>query len=95
MLTGRPQFDRQPNGVGISEGSKVCHMRQAALSRTDRVHRMADHIEIVNTELDGADRLMVKFSDGTMAGFVVEELLELRPHREPVEETLQGSISGL
>jgi hypothetical protein len=33
----------------------------------------------------------VTFSDGTMAGYVAEELLELRPFREPRElVTLQA-----
>jgi hypothetical protein len=32
---------------------------------------------------DDEDGLFVTFSDGTAAGYVVEELLELRPFREP------------
>jgi hypothetical protein len=40
---------------------------------------------MLNVELDeGKDGLIVKFSDGTVAGYVIEELLELRPHRELV-----------
>ena len=35
-----------------------------------------------SVELDGNDGVFVAFSDGTTAGFVVEELLELRPCRE-------------
>jgi hypothetical protein len=34
-------------------------------------------------ERDGEDGLLVTFSDGTTAGYVTEELLELRPFREP------------
>jgi hypothetical protein len=42
-------------------------------------------IRMLNVELDeGKDGLIVKFSDGTVAGYVIEELLELRPHRELV-----------
>jgi hypothetical protein len=41
-------------------------------------------IEIVSVERDGNDGLLVDFSDGTTAAYVVEELLELRPHREPI-----------
>jgi len=33
--------------------------------------------------MDGKDGVFVTFSDGTSAGYVVEELLELRPKREP------------
>jgi hypothetical protein len=43
---------------------------------------------ILKVEKDGPDGLIVTFSDGTKAGYVVEELLTLRPHREHVEEPL-------
>ena len=33
-------------------------------------------------ELDGVDGIMVTFSDETTGGYVVEELLHLRPIRE-------------
>jgi hypothetical protein len=46
---------------------------------------MADETKILSVELDGADGLIVKFSDGTTDGFLVEELLKLRPCREPLE----------
>jgi hypothetical protein len=46
---------------------------------------MSGKIQILRVEQDG-DGLIVTFSDGTTAGYVVEELLELRPHREPVEK---------
>jgi hypothetical protein len=43
---------------------------------------MSDHeISIASVEQDGGDGLIVTFSDGTTAGYVVEELLELRPAR--------------
>jgi hypothetical protein len=38
-------------------------------------------IRILSVEQDGDDGLIVTFSDGTTAGYVVEELLELRPVR--------------
>ena len=34
-------------------------------------------------EHDGDDGMIVTFSDGTSSGYVVEEVLELRPYREP------------
>lgn len=37
---------------------------------------------IMKVEIDGDDGLVATFSDGTTAGYVVEELLALRPHRE-------------
>jgi hypothetical protein len=45
---------------------------------------MVNSIKIVKVEQDGDDGVLVTFSDGTIAGYVVEELLELRPRREPV-----------
>ena len=39
---------------------------------------------ISTIEKDGYDGLIVTFSDGTTAGYVVEELLMLRPVREPL-----------
>ena len=43
---------------------------------------MISEIEIVRVEKDGSDGLVVTFSDRTVAGYVVEELLQLRPCRE-------------
>jgi hypothetical protein len=45
---------------------------------------MAEPIQILTVELEDEDGLLVTFSDGTVAGYVSEELLELRPFREPV-----------
>jgi len=39
---------------------------------------------ILAVELDGTDGIMVTFSDETTAGYVIEELLALRPVRERV-----------
>jgi len=47
---------------------------------------MDKYPKIVGVEKDGVDGLIVTFSDGTMGGYVVEELLEIRPIRERVEE---------
>jgi hypothetical protein len=46
---------------------------------------MAELIQILTVERDSEDGLTVTFSDGTVAGYVAEELLELRPFREPTE----------
>ena len=48
---------------------------------------MEHTIQILTAERDGDDGLIVTFSDGTTGAYVVEELLELRPHRELVETT--------
>jgi hypothetical protein len=42
-------------------------------------------LEILAVEKDGRDEVIVRFSDGTTAGYVVEELLELRPKRDSFE----------
>ena len=68
----------------------VCYTRQAALPRTDNFLTMADETKILSVELDGSDGLIVKFSDGTTDGFLVEELLKLRPCREPLEEPMES-----
>jgi|HubBroStandDraft_6_1064221.scaffolds.fasta_scaffold164466_1 hypothetical protein len=44
---------------------------------------MTEPIQILTAERDGEDGLLLTFSDGTVAGYVVEELVELRPFREP------------
>lgn len=45
---------------------------------------MTSDIQIARVEMDHPDGIIVTFSDGTITGYVVEELLELRPHREPI-----------
>ena len=41
-------------------------------------------IRILTAEVDDGEGIIVTFSDGTTAAYVVEELLELRPHREMI-----------
>lgn len=47
--------------------------------------RMNSEIHLLAVELDGRDGLIATFSDGTTGGYVIEELLELRPVRERVK----------
>jgi hypothetical protein len=52
---------------------------------------MVKEIQIIKVQLDGDDGIIVTFSDGTTTGYVVEELLELNPHREPpIDEIVEG-----
>lgn len=46
---------------------------------------MAELIRILTVEREDEDGVIVTFSDGTTAGYVTEELLELRPFREYTE----------
>jgi hypothetical protein len=46
---------------------------------------MDDPITILTVEMEAPDGLILTFSDGTTAAYLVEEMLELRPHREPTE----------
>ena len=46
---------------------------------------MPEPIQILTVEKDDGDGLITTFSDGTTAGYVAEELLELRPKREMTE----------
>ena len=50
-------------------------------------------IRILTVERDGDDGLIVTFSDETTGAYVVEELLELRPYREPAQLGI-GSHDG-
>jgi hypothetical protein len=51
---------------------------------------MTGQTNILDVEQDGEDGVLVTFSDGTIAGYVVDELLLLRPRRERVEELLNS-----
>ena len=58
--------------------------------------RVNGEIQMLAVELDGNDGLVVTFSDGTTGGYVVEELLELRPVRERVKiKKIENSKSGV
>ena len=54
---------------------------------------MPDSISILTAERDGDDGLIVTFSDGTTAAYVVEELLELRPIRERTKTEKAGPLA--
>lgn len=49
-------------------------------------------VHIAKIEPDGQDGILVTFSDGTIAGYVVEELIELRPKRERVRPSKAISL---
>ena len=53
---------------------------------------MAKRIQILHLEKDGNDGVIVTFSDGTIGGYVVEELLAIRPIREKVKKPEAGKI---
>jgi hypothetical protein len=55
---------------------------------------MSNEIAILTVEQE-SDGVVVTFSDGTTAGYVVEELLELRPHREPIVHQDACALSHL
>jgi hypothetical protein len=46
---------------------------------------MKKTLHLLAVELDGHDGIIATFSDGTRGGYVIEELLALRPIRERVE----------
>jgi hypothetical protein len=54
---------------------------------------MSEVVEIISVEKDGKDGVIVTFSDGTIGAYVVEELLALRPNREPAEQPHAQSVS--
>jgi hypothetical protein len=63
---------------------KLSKMEQPSNRRPGKVSFMPQQIRILSVERDGDDGLIVTFSDGTSAAYVVEELIELRPGREPI-----------
>jgi thiamine phosphate synthase YjbQ (UPF0047 family) len=67
--------------------SAVSDFEQTPGWKWDRLFDMAEEVHILKAEQDGEDGLIVTFSDGTTCGYVVEELLEMRPIREAVKET--------
>lgn len=46
----------------------------------------SNSISILTAKPDGEDGLIITFSDGTTAAYVIEELVELRPCRELTSE---------
>jgi hypothetical protein len=50
-------------------------------------------LTILTVKKDGDDGLVVSFSDGTDAGYVVEELLKLRPKRRSGVVALSPAIA--
>jgi hypothetical protein len=59
----------------------------------DKEFLMPEPIQILTVEKDDGDGLITTFSDGTTAGYVAEELLELRPKRELTEDSHE-KVSG-
>ena len=59
---------------------------------TARTRILKVEIESDDSLIDGDDGLIVTFSDGTTAGYVVEELLLLRPHRELTHEPNEQNL---
>ena len=53
---------------------------------------MKTSITILSVELDGKDGVFLTFSDGTKAGYVVEELLALRPYRESAQNAARPIV---
>ena len=47
---------------------------------------MGDPITVLTVRRDDGDGLFVTFSDGTCAGYVAEEMLQLRPNREATSD---------
>lgn len=51
---------------------------------------MRTSITILSVELDEDDGVFLTFSDGTNSGYVVEELLALRPYRDRAEDASEN-----
>jgi hypothetical protein len=64
------------------EFRRVSNIGQTSSFLKNSVLLMAEPIEILTAEIE-SDGLIVTFCDGTVTGYVVEELINLRPYREP------------
>ena len=69
--------------------NKLSRIEQPAARHRLTLLPMRDQMRIPKVEKDGDDGLIVIFSDGTTAGYGVEELLSLRPNREPADGPLE------
>jgi len=70
---------------------KVSNAVQLAAWQGGTLFAMTEDIKILKVEKDGEDGLIVTFSDGSIGGYVVEELLLLRPNREAVKEPVDSN----
>jgi hypothetical protein len=70
----------------------VGNIGQLAAGLRSIVFAMAEKIRLLSVEIDGDDGLIAMFSDGTTSGYVVEELLELRPCRERIREAKDQNL---
>lgn len=70
-------------------------MEQPEVPQSSMVAAMAEETHILKVDKDGHDGLLITFSDGTTAGYVVEELLTLRPIREYVEKPSKSNVPAL
>ena len=65
--------------------NRLCKTGQRTAYLRGYVLNMTNAVQITSVEQDGNDGLIVTFSDRTTGAYVVEELLLLRPNREPVK----------
>jgi hypothetical protein len=64
-----------------------------ALKTRVRLAVMETTVNIDKVEQDGPDGVLVTFSDGTITGYVVEELLRIRPAREHLRDYQRRAAS--
>jgi hypothetical protein len=69
-----------------ASSDRMSNALHTASSVLEYIRAMAYPIRILTAEVEGSDGMIVTFSDGTTGAYVAEELLELRPHREPTTE---------
>lgn len=67
----------------------MCNNGQGAAWQSRILRKMNDETHILRVGKYSYDGLIVMFSDGTTAGYVVEELLSLRPDRELTHEPVE------
>jgi len=88
----RRLFSEIPLRHSSKQSLGVINKRQEIALRRHTVFVMVNLITISDVVRDGEDGLIVTFSDGTTGGYVVEELLMLRPVRQPIQKPKANKV---
>jgi len=82
--SGKHNKRKAEAGLGISHFA-MSKMEQPADAKTSNLFQRDCPILIMTVERENPDGIIATSSDGTTAAFLVEELLQPRPRREPTE----------
>jgi hypothetical protein len=69
--------------------SPMIKTEQHEIWLASRVLIMEKIVKIVHVDIDGEDGVIVNFSDDTTTAYATEELLTLRPYRDPLKRPVK------